>query len=231
MKHSKVLAICLALFFAFMVTGIAQEQAEETVVCPVSGKEIKKSEAKASYEYEGKTYYFCCPNCKEAFMKSPEKYTQKKAEMKEVYTCPMHPEVKSDKPGKCPKCGMKLEKKMMQKKMLMHKEEEHEQIMHKEMMMQMMKMFSHMHKRFGRMACCPEMKMKAKEGRCCPLMGIKDADVKIENLEDGIAVKVTSKNAEVVKKIQDMATKLKEMCCQKEEAHKKETEKKEVKKK
>jgi ribosomal protein S27AE len=27
------------------------------------------------------------------------------------YTCPMHPEVKSDKPGKCPKCGMTLEKK------------------------------------------------------------------------------------------------------------------------
>ena len=24
------------------------------------------------------------------------------------YTCPMHPEVKSDKPGNCPKCGMKL---------------------------------------------------------------------------------------------------------------------------
>lgn len=27
-----------------------------------------------------------------------------------VYTCPMHPEVKSDKPGKCPKCGMNLVK-------------------------------------------------------------------------------------------------------------------------
>ena len=26
------------------------------------------------------------------------------------YTCSMHPEVKSDKPGKCPKCGMKLVK-------------------------------------------------------------------------------------------------------------------------
>ena len=26
------------------------------------------------------------------------------------YTCPMHPEIKSDKPGECPKCGMKLEK-------------------------------------------------------------------------------------------------------------------------
>jgi hypothetical protein len=25
-----------------------------------------------------------------------------------TYTCPMHPEVVSDKPGRCPKCGMKL---------------------------------------------------------------------------------------------------------------------------
>lgn len=26
----------------------------------------------------------------------------------ETYTCPMHPEVRSDKPGKCPKCSMEL---------------------------------------------------------------------------------------------------------------------------
>ena len=26
------------------------------------------------------------------------------------YTCPMHPEVHSDQPGKCPKCGMNLVK-------------------------------------------------------------------------------------------------------------------------
>jgi hypothetical protein len=30
-----------------------------------------------------------------------------------VYTCPMDPEVKSDKPGKCPKCKMDLEKKVV----------------------------------------------------------------------------------------------------------------------
>jgi membrane fusion protein, copper/silver efflux system len=30
---------------------------------------------------------------------------------KVVYTCPMHPEVISDKPGECPKCGMDLVKK------------------------------------------------------------------------------------------------------------------------
>ena len=28
-----------------------------------------------------------------------------------TYTCPMHPEVRSDKPGKCPKCGMELVEK------------------------------------------------------------------------------------------------------------------------
>lgn len=27
------------------------------------------------------------------------------------YQCPMHPEIRSDKPGKCPKCGMELELK------------------------------------------------------------------------------------------------------------------------
>lgn len=27
------------------------------------------------------------------------------------YTCPMHPEVQSDQPGNCPKCGMKLVEK------------------------------------------------------------------------------------------------------------------------
>ncbi|PIW58182.1 MAG: copper-transporting ATPase, partial [Candidatus Omnitrophica bacterium CG12_big_fil_rev_8_21_14_0_65_50_5] len=30
---------------------------------------------------------------------------------KVIYTCPMHPDVQSDKPGDCPKCGMRLEPK------------------------------------------------------------------------------------------------------------------------
>ena len=37
------------------------------------------------------------------------------------YTCPMHPEVISNKPGKCPKCGMTLVNQKLtdgQKKML-----------------------------------------------------------------------------------------------------------------
>jgi hypothetical protein len=50
--------------------------------------------------------------------KSEKKTTEKKVEVKEsfysaVYVCPMHPEVQSDKSGKCPKCDMKLEKKQV----------------------------------------------------------------------------------------------------------------------
>jgi len=36
---------------------------------------------------------------------------QNSATAKITYTCPMHPEVTSDKPGKCPKCGMDLVEK------------------------------------------------------------------------------------------------------------------------
>jgi hypothetical protein len=37
--------------------------------------------------------------------------TKKMKHAKVQYTCTMHPEVLSDKPGKCPKCGMMLVKK------------------------------------------------------------------------------------------------------------------------
>jgi hypothetical protein len=42
--------------------------------------------------------------------------TKKVKPAKVQYTCTMHPEVLSDKPGKCPKCGMALVKKESAKK-------------------------------------------------------------------------------------------------------------------
>ena len=216
-KHSKFLALFLAFSFVFVLAGIAQLQAGEKVVCPGCGHEIKKADAKITYEHEGKTYYFCSEGCKEKYVKNLEKCIQKKEEMKAVYTCPMHPKVKSDKPGTCPECGMKLEKKMMpMEHMKAHMHEE--KMMHKKKMI----LKVHMDKE--------HMEMEHKEKACYHMMevlSLKDVEMNVENLKDGIAVKITSKNADVVKKLQEMSAKMKEMCCKKEA--KKEV-KKEIKK-
>jgi len=44
------------------------------LVCPVSGTKIASvAKAYAHETYQGKTYYFCCPECKPAFDKNPGK--------------------------------------------------------------------------------------------------------------------------------------------------------------
>jgi YHS domain-containing protein len=45
-------------------------------ICPVSGEKIEEK-LKATYEYEGKIYNFCCASCIEEFKKDPQKYIQK----------------------------------------------------------------------------------------------------------------------------------------------------------
>ncbi len=41
---------------------------------PVCKIEVKKKDAVAVSEYNGKKYYFCTRACKKAFDKNPEKY-------------------------------------------------------------------------------------------------------------------------------------------------------------
>lgn len=66
------------------------------------------------------TSYFCSEHCRENFLLGPMKAkpeaskpsTEKPAtetNAKTDYTCPMHPEVRQDHPGPCPKCGMALQ--------------------------------------------------------------------------------------------------------------------------
>lgn len=45
-------------------------------ICPVSGDKIKE-DSKVTYEYEGRIYNFCCPDCIEPFKKDPQKYIKK----------------------------------------------------------------------------------------------------------------------------------------------------------
>jgi YHS domain-containing protein len=43
---------------------------------PVCNMEVDEITAQIKTEYEGKTYYFCCAPCKDAFDKEPDKYVK-----------------------------------------------------------------------------------------------------------------------------------------------------------
>jgi xanthine dehydrogenase accessory factor len=48
--------------------------APAVAIDPICGMSVTIAEAKYTYEYEGTTYYFCCPGCKTTFRKAPEQY-------------------------------------------------------------------------------------------------------------------------------------------------------------
>ena len=50
-------------------------------ICPVGGEKIDEK-MKATYEYEGKIYNFCCAMCIDDFKKDPQKYIKKIEEEK-----------------------------------------------------------------------------------------------------------------------------------------------------
>ena len=71
-----LLIIFLVFSVSIVMAGVDKKAGDEMLKCPVSGKEFTKSDTTPKYEYEGKTYYFCCAGCKEKFEKDPEKYIE-----------------------------------------------------------------------------------------------------------------------------------------------------------
>src|SRR5690606_16502261 len=55
-------------------TLVAQPDAKvgDKTLCPIMGNEFTISESSPSTEIDGKTVYFCCPGCADAFAKDPE---------------------------------------------------------------------------------------------------------------------------------------------------------------
>jgi len=89
---------------------------------PVCGMNVTE-QSKHSLKHAGMMFYFCSAGCKGKFADNPAQYHHTNpADVKPVtseinatgivYTCPMHPEVRQDRPGVCPKCGMTLEPEM-----------------------------------------------------------------------------------------------------------------------
>src|SRR5688572_7093081 len=97
-------------------------------VDPVCGMLVDPQTAAGSFTYGSETYYFCSKHCLQKFRENPGLFIQseeskatlpirihplnvsgKASEESKGYTCPMHPEIRSEKPGPCSKCGMALE--------------------------------------------------------------------------------------------------------------------------
>jgi Cu+-exporting ATPase len=79
---------------------------------PVCGMTVDEQAAAGSAEYEGEHYFFCSTHCLHKFQAAPGNYVRPPAKPtteSTVYTCPMHPEIRQEAPGTCPKCGMALE--------------------------------------------------------------------------------------------------------------------------
>jgi P-type Cu+ transporter len=91
-------------------------QAEDDPVC---GMKVK-ADSPHSMQYEGGTYRFCSARCLEKFREQPSRYLDAPPPEPAsagapgvVFTCPMHPEIEADEPGDCPKCGMALERRVV----------------------------------------------------------------------------------------------------------------------
>jgi Cu+-exporting ATPase len=87
---------------------------------PVCGMPVT-AQSDHQLAHGGQVYYFCSAHCKAKFSANPSQFvTAPLAPQLEpqaappaaagtIYICPMHPEVRQDHPGNCPKCGMTLE--------------------------------------------------------------------------------------------------------------------------
>lgn len=73
---------------------------------PVCGMAVT-SKSFHSLEHSGRRVYFCSAGCKSSLSAAPAKYPLAWAAAA-VYTCPMHSEVRQDRPGACPTCAMAL---------------------------------------------------------------------------------------------------------------------------
>ena len=103
---------------------------------PVCGARVERMRPGATARYAGRRFWFCGETCRERFEAGPDRFAGRSAPtsgaareapgapadriaerdaaarvqgVPAVYTCPCHPEVRSDVPSHCPDCGMALE--------------------------------------------------------------------------------------------------------------------------
>src|SRR5690606_14057751 len=93
----------------------------QRVVDPVCGMQVDPATSAHRARVDGKDFHFCSARCRVRFEADPGRYLAADGSKADVdvpaapgtiFTCPMHPEVRQEGPGTCPKCGMALEPEM-----------------------------------------------------------------------------------------------------------------------
>src|SRR5437763_14729250 len=115
----------------------ATNSAEVKAVDPVCGMKVNPATAKFKTNYSNKDYFFCSAGCLAKFQANPEQilsaptkpmssglvtlgnsapaksgdghWEHAATQAARAYVCPMCPDVRQDRPGPCPKCGMALD--------------------------------------------------------------------------------------------------------------------------
>ncbi|WP_416047469.1 heavy metal translocating P-type ATPase [Cupriavidus basilensis] len=95
--------------------GSIADEAPDSLKDPVCGMSVS-ADSQFRTEHDGNSYFFCSESCQKKFQADPARYVSPSADVPAepapegtTYTCPMHPEIRQDHPGNCPKCGMALE--------------------------------------------------------------------------------------------------------------------------
>ncbi len=108
------------------MTILESEKPAGKVKDPVCGMTVDPRDAAETLEHAGKNLYFCSSGCATKFRHDPGKYwpsgklqppsatsDHAASASRSDFICPMHPEVRENTPGSCPKCGMALEPEMV----------------------------------------------------------------------------------------------------------------------
>ena len=96
--------------------GAAAAPSAAAATDPVCGMQVDPQTTPHRSDHAGKAYFFCGRRCKDKFDADPPTYLQPLSQAPPpaapagaIWTCPMHPQIRQDHPGHCPKCGMALE--------------------------------------------------------------------------------------------------------------------------
>ncbi len=163
------------VYVFMMVVGLFAHKGFKDPVCGMN----LESETELKSEYKGMTYYFCSADCKAKFDKEPDKYAVKPEHKPISICCGLSEEMMKN---------VKVEKKETEKGLILTLTSSNPDVVKK------------LQENIGKCEMM-EKKMEHMEHEECCMMHMKDVEVKIKNIKNGVQIELKSNNPEVIKEL------------------------------